>query len=315
MPGSNNQYILHGILLDGPTWIGQLEDVTPAQNVDELISYAGGATVPSFVGGNQVLPRIEFSTTQIKTILDTCTSGDGVSCKDYSAANVDLFYRKLDNFGTTDAIGTASHLRIRAVRSLMYWTRIEARQGAPATIDVVIVPTYDGSNKPLQGLGAQTIAANINVADQFTLGPVKLNGSWIDGVQGWTFDQGLSELLTPSDGQVHATFCGLHRSQPVLTIDTPDLGQWPTLDDPGLSVTALIAFLTKKHATALSNVADATVEHIRFTAQDNPAGLAYIDRSTGGGNGPATAPLRIPLRISTSSTLHPFAVSTGAAIA
>ncbi|MHC4179687.1 MAG: hypothetical protein ACYSWU_19415, partial [Planctomycetota bacterium] len=127
MAGTADQYILHGILLPGPLWITQLEDATPAANIEHLTSYGGGATTPSFRGGNVAVPDIRFTTTQIKSILDECTDGDGVSIADYSASDVDLFFRKMDNFQTTETIATAAHMRIRASQSMMYWERIEAR--------------------------------------------------------------------------------------------------------------------------------------------------------------------------------------------
>lgn len=314
MAGTTKQYILHGILLPGPTWITQLEDTTPAANIAYLTSYGGGATTPSFRGGNSAIPDIRFTTTQIKTILDECTDGDGVSVADYSAGDVDLFYRAMDNYQTTEAIANLTHLRLRASQCMMYWERIEARQGQVATIACRIVPTWDGTNLPLTGLGSQAISAEGLVSDQFTLGPVKVNGTDIDGVQGWTLDQGWGEQITASDGQIYPTFAALRRGDPVLNVDTPDLDQWASSGVTGLSVTALIAFLTHKSSTGVANVANATETHISFTANDNPAGLATVENSSGGADGVASASLRIGLRISTATTLHPLAVDTTAAI-
>lgn len=310
----NAQYILNKILLPGAVSINCLEDAAPAANIEFLTSYGGGATTPSFRGANSAVPDITFTTTAIKQILDVCSDGDGVSVHDYSAGDIDLFYRKMDKFQTTEAIGNAVHQRIRASQSMLYWTRIEARQGRPATIACRILPTYDGTNLPLVGLGGQVIAAQGLVGDQFTLGPVKLNGTFVDGMQGYTLDQGWGEQVTAGNGLIYPEFVGLRRGDPVLTLDTPDLAHWDTSGGAGLSVTALLAYLTKMSATGAANVADATAEHIKFTGNDNPCGLATVENGSGGGDEPASVSLRIGLRINAGATLHPLAVDTTSAI-
>jgi len=314
MPGTTLQYYLHGILLDA-TWIGELTDVTPAANVELITKYAGAAIVPSFRGAHGAKPEITFRTPAIKTILDLCTDGDGISLKDYNDKNVDLYYRLASNFGTRAAIGEASHLLVRAKRSMLYWTRIEARQNQIAEIECRVVPTFDGTNNPLAGLGSQTIPADVLAPSQWTLGPVKANGSFIDGVQGWTLEQNHELNEKASDGQTFLTFVGIRRCDPVLSIDTPDLSYWVTPGTDGVQLTALLAYLTKKSSDGTTNVADAAEEHIKFSNNDSPCGFLVPNQGSAGVQQEASLGLRANLRISTGTTLHPLAVDTAAAIA
>ena len=103
--GTTSQYYLHGVLLGGATWVPVLSDATPAANVDFLTEWAGAAVTPSFTGAQQAIPDVTFTTSEIKTILDACTDGDGVSIKGYSSTQIDLCYRLATNFGSREACG------------------------------------------------------------------------------------------------------------------------------------------------------------------------------------------------------------------
>jgi hypothetical protein len=311
MPGTTKQFYLHGILLPGSVWIGELTDTTPAANVTFLDGFAAGsAVVPSFRGGQGATPDISFTSPQLKTILDQC----GMTGLDCSASQIDLFYRKAKILDTREAIASAAHLRVRAKRCLLYWTSIQAQQGQPATISCRIVPTFDGTNDPLVGLGSQAIAANLLAEQHFTLGPVKLNGSWVDGVQGWNLDLGVQLNEKQSDGQTYPTFVGVRQHNPVLTVTTPDADYWASPGVAGTAVTALLAYLRKKDDDATGNLTDVTASHIQFSNAENPAGLATVENSTGGIDDEASLDLRIGLRISSANTAHPLAVNTAIAI-
>lgn len=311
MPGTTQQFYLHGVLLPGAVWIGALTDTTPAANVSFLDGFASGsAVVPSFRGGQGATPDISFTTPQIKTVLDQC----GFTGLDCSASQCDLYYRKAKLLDTREAIGASEHLMLRAKRCLLYWTGIQAQQDQPATIACRIVPTYDGTNAPLVGTGSQTIAANLLSEQHYTLGPVKLNGNWIDGVQGWNLDLGVQLNERRSDGLIYPTFVGVRQHNPVLTVTTPDADFWASPGVAGAAVTALLAYLRKKDDDATGNLTDATASHIQFSNAENPAGLATVENSSGGIDDEASLDLRIGLRISTANTAHPLAADTAIAI-
>ena len=309
------QYYLHGLYLNEATYIPVVSDLTPAANVEYLTEYAGAAVTPSFRGGQSAIPDVTFTTSEIKAILDLCTDGDGVSIADFNASQADLLYRRGDNYGSRDAIGDGTALVVRARKPAMVWTRIEARQGQDGTIQVRLIPTWDGTNDPLVGVGSQSIGANLNVGVKFTLGPVSINGSGVDGVSGWTLEQGLDLNIKAADGEIFPRFVGLRRSDPVLTVDTPDLDLWETYKVMGTQMTALIAYLRKRAADTVANVANATAEHIKFTATDNPCGMVTCEQSSGGVTDEASLSLRCALRRSVVGTTHPLTVSTAAAIA
>ena len=308
--GSSNEYYLHGILLPGGTWISSLTDTTPKAAVQHITEFAPSAIVPSFRGGYGARPEISFTTPQIKTILDTC----GLVGADLSASNVDLFYKRATNLGTREAIADLDHLRIRCVRSMLVWDRISARQGQLATVSCRLVPTYDGTNAPLQPTGGVAITAEIKTADFFTLGPVAINGTNVDGAIEWDLNLNLTYKEQASEGEPYLSYFGVHRHDPVLTVTPEDLGYWATIDVTGLTMTALVAYLRKLDADDVGPLADGTAEHIKFTAEDNPCGLATLDDTSGGIDDTGNVPIRCALRLSDVTSGHVLAESTASAI-
>jgi len=309
--GMTKKFYLHGILLPSGAWISQLTDTTPAAAVEQICEYAAGAYVPSFRGGHGAVPEITFTSPQLKTVLDLC----GLAGADLSAGNVDLFYRAATNLGTRAAIGDGAHIRIRAVRAMMTWDQITARQNQLATIGCRIIPTFDGTTPPLVGLGSQTIAANLLASQAYTLGPVKLNGAWIDGSIDWTLNLNPKPNDEASDGDAYISWAGVERHDPVLSVTPRDLGHWETIGVGGLQVTACLAYLRKKSADLVGNVADANAEHILFSGTDNPCGMATLEQSSDGSDGAAQIALRVGLRISDAASAHPLTLNTATAIA
>ncbi|HUX14942.1 MAG TPA: hypothetical protein VMW52_00630, partial [Phycisphaerae bacterium] len=275
--GTTNQWYLHGLLLPDASWIGQLEDTTPASNVEYITSYAAGAVVPSFRGGRGAVPDITFTTPQIKKILDAC----GFTGAGYSASYIDLFYRKAKNLNSREPIASEVHQVVRARRCLLYWQTLRASQGQPATLACRILPTFDGTNPPLAGVGSQAIAANLLVSEEFTLGPTKLNGgAWVDGVQEFTLELNPQMNEKASDGQVYPTFAGIRQHDPVITLRGPDVEYWNTIGVAGLQITALASYLRRMQPDQNAAYSDASAQHVKLTGKDNPCGMASLENTT-----------------------------------
>lgn len=314
---TTKQFYLHGLQFgDDSSWITQLTDLTPAANIDYLTARSAGAVVPSFRGGQNVIPDITFTTTQVKKVLDKCASYNGLYLP-LSASYVDLYYRAVTNLGMPTAIASGVHLQIRARRCVMYWTAIRAQQGQPATIDCRIVPTWDNTNAPLLATDDQAIPASALATEQFTMGPVKLNGSLIDGSDNWGLELNPQIEEIVSDGDVFPTFVGCREHDPILTVANPDIEKWDSgiIGLGGLQVTTLLFWLRKKTVDQTGNVANATEEHISFTGADNPCGMATVENINAGIDGPAVCNLRVGLRISNTATAYPLTIDTTAAIA
>ncbi len=308
------QYFLRGIQLPSTNWITQLDDLDPAMS-SQLASFAvAGGIHPSFLGGFGARPAWTFQTTQVKAILDLC----GFWGVDLSAGNVDLYYQSGVNLGSRTAISSLAHLRFRALRCFLYWTNIRASQGSPATISCRLVPTFDGTNVPVVATGSLAIPAETVFSSLYSLGPVKLNGTALSGVQDWSLDLNPNIIERSDSGEDFTTYIGCAAQTPVFNVTLDDIGSWtPSIGVSGLAVTALLAYLRKRVLGTIRHVADATAEHISFAGTDNPCGVATIGR-TGGGAASAASPasqtLQVNLRANTTTATHVLAMATAVAV-
>lgn len=295
---------LYGVALPNGTLISELSDCTPKANIEVLTALCAGDTLPQFVGGHGAKPQVDFSSPQLKTILDAC----GLFGYDCSAGNTDLHYRSGTNLGTRAATG----LRIRCLRALLYWTQLQARHGDVANISCSIVPTFDGTNAPLIPAGATAVPAMSTLPQEYyTLGPVVINGAAVAGVSQLSLDLGAKLQIKGSDGEPYPSWCGIENHSPVLTVNTDTLGAWATMGMGGLALSSLVFYLRKKKLDNAACEPNGTAVHIKFTAAN---GVVYLDQNSGGADGPAAGTLKIHLRRPSVGSGHLFTVSTAAAI-
>jgi len=280
-----------------------LTDATPAPAVKLLSEMAAGDVLPQFIGGHGAVPAIDFRSPQIKDVLDAL----GLYGYGSSAANTDLSYRSGTNLSTRATTG----LRLRLNKALTYWTGIQASQDQLAEIAARIVPTWDGTTAPMVPAGATECPALSLPAQYYTLGPVKVNGTAVAGLTGWSLDLGPQVHIEAADGESYPSGGGVQSHSPVLTLTTRTLAQFATVGVAGLTLSALVFYLRKKSTDGVGCVADGTASHIAFTAS---SGMVYVDNNVGGSGGPAACGLRIALRRANTSAAHCLSVSTASAI-
>jgi hypothetical protein len=307
--GTEAKWYLYGLSVGG-TVITPLTDATPAANTEFITEYTPGGLLPCFRGAQGVRPTVEASSPRIKAVLDLL----GFLGKDCSATNVDLYYMKAGGHASRSPIADTVHKAVRARRSLVCWSRLSVRHGGNAAVDFRVVPTYDGSNAPLVGLGQIALPAAPLPTDLYTLGPVSLNGTVLSGIDGWTLDLGTQIDETASDGEEFTSFVGIRSADPVLTVTHPDPKYWETLGLDGQAVTACSFALRKKAVDSTRNVAAATAAHVKFSNTDNPGGLATVQRTSGGTGNASSTELRIAFRVNAAGSAYPLAVNTAVAL-
>lgn len=296
-------YYPHGIDLNG-TFIAQVRDVTPSRNLDELVEFAAGQTAPQYRGSHEARPEIVVVTTQVKDVLDAMTVSGLVG--DFSAGNVDLYYKAGKSKALREADASLVHLRVRCDNAFGYWTRLTARQGAAATIELRIVPVYDGVNIPLVATGSVALSGTSVVDHIFTLGPLALNGSNLDALQGFEWENNVQAEEVTDSGVPYLAYGGVAAFAPRIRATTRDAGVFATYGN-GTALTALAAYLRKKQKASPAPVADVTAEHIKLTAT---AGDIVAPGLTGLA---AEGDLMIGLEKPDAAS-DPFAVDTASAI-
>ena len=257
----------HAIDLDsGTNVITQLTDVTPANNVQDLIEYSASEAAPLFGGSFGAVPDINFTTTQLKTIMDLIDV-DNVA-KDLSGGSVDLWYRKGNPHSTREAIGASNTLHDRwrmTTNALLVMQSMTASQGAMATMTCRLLPVWDGSTDPMTFTGSLGSLPASATNDFFTLGRVDINGTDIGAITDVSLDYQLEYEEVADSGEPFISYGAIRRFAPRLTITTRDV---TTVRTYGTAGTALTSFeLYWRHLAANGNVvANATATHIKMTA-------------------------------------------------
>jgi len=255
----------HAIDLDaGTNVISELTDVTPAINSQDIVEYSAAETAPMYGGSFGAIPDINFTTPQIKTILDLIDT-EGVS-KDLSAANVDLWYRKGAASGSRTATATLAHERYRlTTNAMMILGSLEASQGAVATVRTRLLPIWDGSTVPMVFTGSLALSGTSAASEFFTLGKVDLNGTDIGAVQSLSIDYQVEMEEVQDSGEPYISYGAIRRFAPRVTITTRDTTLLGTYGVAGTALTASDFYFRKLNANG-NVVADVTAGHIKLNA-------------------------------------------------
>lgn len=302
-------YYPHAIYAPGILTLTQLSDMEPGHNFQDLTEYSSCQVGPQFTGTHQASPDNRFSTSQIKSVLDACVAGDLNISRDLSGGNVDTEYKAGLNLASRIADAELSHLRLRMQENAMLcWEELTARQGAVAELRCRLAAIYDaaGGNDPLvptAGVGLATVA---DVAHLYTLGPIKLNGSFVEGVVDSTLNNNIEYEEVHSAGDGFLSYLGIKRYRPVLTFRTRNSAVLATYGTRGTALSALRLYYRKKLASGI-NVADATTEHIAVIATVGTIKARKISSQD------AVAEVTVDLKIAAQNTAA-YSIDTAIAI-
>ena len=255
--------------------VDQVNDFSIDPALQSILQAGDGQVDPTFVAVMAQSPRLRFTSTALATILAEVSSAfliSGIKIdSDVTHDGLEAWFQKITEGGTRTA--GANHIKMTINEGLLAPLALNAQQGAPATLGLEAVVGYDGTNEPVVIATSQSLVGTPAVGELFTLGPVALNGTTINGVQSIAYDAGLQILAQSGDGQVWPTFIAIMSRRPRLVINTVDVGVFSTfgLDGTAQSVTDSVAYL-RKIAEGGTRELDATAEHIKLTFDD---GIIY----------------------------------------
>jgi hypothetical protein len=293
------------VLIDGVT----------SQNLStglaEAILHADGAVDPTFIGVGQQAPVASVTTTKVATVLGLGTDTFATVGQELSASCVAEFYCQQMDMGGTRTAG-ATHVQVAVNEGLLVPRTLAATHGnTPATITIEALATYDGSNNPFTLSDSTALPASIHADECYFLGPLKVNGTALSGLQSVTVDFGLGVEVLGENGEVFPTFAGIGTRSPRIRATVLDVG---ALVDLGLSGTvqggtdSVLYFTHGVHGG--TRVANATETHISITLDD---GLVWVENVRGDGRGNATADVVFVPTYDGTNTI--MVVDTTAAIA
>lgn len=306
-------YYPHAIYVPGICTITQIGDqMEVGHNFQDLTEFSASQVGPQFTGSHMAAPDNRFSTTQIKSVLDACTEYNisrdlsGTTASVQYKAGKNLNHRMADDNGGAGGNHLFGNMQENA---MLAWESISARQDGTAEIRCRIGAVYKVSTgaDPLVFTSTNDITVASDVAHLFTLGPAKLNGSFIEGVEEADVENNIEYEEASGDGDNFLTYLGIRRYRPVFTFRTRNSSYLTTYGTRGTALSSFSFWLRKKLASAI-NVADATEEHILFTATVGTIKARAIRSAR------AVAEVTVEVRQSAQNTAA-YAIDTTAAIA
>jgi len=297
-------YVLHGVQLPSSVYLGQVTDGGVVSEADVQASYSAGHVTPLFRCLMGSSPSIDFTTSQLATLL----AAVGQYGADLSAGNVDLLYRKVTNFGTRSALNATDGYRFRASEAMAVIRSLSAQHRGLASAQVGIIPVYDGSNAPIVPAGSVAMSGTPSASELYTLGPVVINGTQIDGCQGWNLDFGINVVQEGDDGNIYNTHAHVEQVDPSISFESLEVDDLWSYGFTGTNLTSFAVYLRKKSRTG--NVADGTSQHIKISGT---LGQVVPENTRGGGNRRADSGAKLFITSADSST-DPLTITVASAI-
>lgn len=250
-------------------------------------------------------PSFSFTTLSIAAALNKLgTAGWGLSGNGFSA------YAQKHAEGGSRAAG-AAHAKYTATEGIAVPRTLRASHEADATLEADVLVTYDGTNEPIVKTENVNLPSGAVETVRFGMGPVQLGGVAYEGKTSLEIEFGVDAQTLGADSEIWDTFASVDAVLTIVRLRGIVMSWFGSGGIP-LTGTALphasTTFYLRKYLTGGSFVADATAEHVRFTA----AGLAYIESAVEAGDGAAEVSLAIPLFH--DGTNEPLLVQTAAAI-
>lgn len=300
------------IQLPGPAYISQLRSKGINLNVEEETGYGSANVHPLFSAVLNQVPTIDFSSTQIATVLASAPFiGAGISAST-------AFFWKLAAATGSVARGSSSHLKITMTLGYIHWTQISLQHDSVGTVDSVITVGYDGTNDPLVPAGSQTLPSNVTDTERFMVGPVYINGAQLGAntIKSAIIESGIELDIEGGDGNVWPTQIALRLTKPVITVVTTVVSPIITTGVDGVALngsTGIVVYgrkVTKNQTGGVARVANGTSQHLSFTGLN---GHYWTETQSADGNTPAETTIRAVLTALNDTTI-PLTTATNAII-
>ncbi|MEP3477998.1 MAG: hypothetical protein ABJZ55_02010 [Fuerstiella sp.] len=248
-------FVLHGFSTD-TNFYSQLESSSLNNNIETMTVTPSGHTIPVFTAENGRRPEMQFTTHQVRTALAEL----GLLGAD--AGTIVLRLRKVANKGSRVAAATTEHITYTANCALSYAMTIAAGAKKQATISGRHAFLNDGTNAALIYSGTAAQSGASTGGENFILGPIAHNGTFINGTDNLSIDLG-PELIEPEEEILNEpTFAAIDRIVPTISFDTLDADVW-ALD--GTAITNGLKLNLIRKRPDLDRFADADAQHILFT--------------------------------------------------
>jgi len=257
-----------------------------------------------FVGLTGAVPSASFSTLSVAAAL-TIT---GATPYDMSTGAGVIMYGVKKTQGGGRDLGAVNKSYTMA-NGIMAPTTLQVDHQGDAEISYALFPiSSNGIIEPIISAETASVpAADVGIAERFTLGSVAIGGVTLVQVRSLSIDFGITVNQIGADSDIFPSFASDDSRLPSLTLSGIDLDWFKAaaaIDLQGLAGTIAntIIYLRKRSGTISGGfVADATAEHIKIQC----AGITTIEEAMGAsGDSDGTCSIRIsPFFDGTNETL------------
>ncbi len=306
--GVTRRHGLYGVVADTTVIPGIVS--TSGNTGTEVIGEAtSGDLYPTQVSINAQNPGVTFSTRSIAIALATIGLA-GVNIADLTAGLI--LWAQAHLTGASRA-GESLHRKYVMAKGIVIPQNLTIDHQGNAVISYLARPTWDGTNDPILITDLQTLTAPVADSERFTLGPCTIESVLTAQMKSLAIDFGINLSVEGADSDILPTFVSITSIAPRISMRGTDIEWAKAANIPlfaGKKAThANTKLFLRKRAAGLKFVADATAEHIKFTA-DGPAHIETFFEADG--ETPAEITLEMPLRY--DGTNAPLTVDTAIAI-
>ena len=304
---------LYGVQIDTATganeFLSGMQSIRLALNNGKTRNSGDGFVDDSFVALMTQAPRITMITTDVKRALDLIGIAGLKIDSDGGSDGVEIWWEQVDEGGIRKA--GAVHMKLTVNEGLMVIRRISVNHTGVMQAEIELVTTHDGTNDPIVAAENQLLEGTRLIDEQFTLGPVNINATRIEGIQNLEIDFGIQERARGGDGEVFPTFVYIPFRQFVINWGTTD----PTVLVSLIGTTgakqlaADSEFYFRKLDEGGTRVAEAVAEHIKVTMGKGRHDIS--EQTTEHKSETATTGVSVP---SSDAGAAPVVISTASAI-
>lgn len=283
------------------TYLAHVGQQSGEFNLEDLTIHPAGDFAPNFVGSKSWAPEFSLQTQDIEKALDLMATE--ALCRSMAAETAKLYFRAATAYGLQQAVGSAVHAVYQLQSdALLYWDSLQVNQNNEAQLSLKLVAADNQSNAILAALPSQTIDAAGVLEAPFTLGDIVVNGTAVDGVKSFTWQNNVEVVKEASCGNESPTFVCIRRVRPVIQFEATDLQTFAGYDDDGEPLETVTVWLRRRRPNKV-NYDDSDSEHIKLEADGGGTGQyigRLITRNVGGDPGRVQAEIHL-VRYSTNS--------------
>jgi len=207
-----NVYTIAGMMSIASVW-RDIKSQTINPNVTKFLLGGSGTGFNTFAAINQITPVIDFGSGDIKRILAAMTNQIALAID----GDFYIWFQKITEGGVR-ASG-ANHYKGTIAKGMVIPVSLRLSDGQPAELTCqIILTSADGVTTSMSLTATQTLVAAAGAAEGWTLGPVNINGTTLEGVKEVTINFGITPVVEGSSGMVFKTFCGVMTIAPSITI-------------------------------------------------------------------------------------------------